>query len=210
MTMQTQEQQNQGEQGQQQQQQNTEGQNNPQQQTQQNQSNEDQKNQQTNQVTISADELARLREEAANAKTADAKVEAVLLRLLPENQRAKAKELIEQVNKDVAAAQSDQDFEERAKIIYAKEQAFENAEFGVKWEDLMKEDSPEAMRAKAAQIKADFYKAQVSGNTPNPANTPVDKGGGGGGSANIPKIEGKGRDAVAKHFGELFKTRHSN
>jgi hypothetical protein len=164
-------------------------------------------------VTIPQADLDALREQIADLRSANVSVteqyKQVVLRLLPEDQRKHAEEVLASVESQAANESTESALEARAKTIYAKELAFELKDYGVTEALLLEADSVSAMDAKAARLKADFLEQKLAGTSGNPGSTPSDRGTGGSGSGQHPAIEGKGISAVAAHIGQIARDKHN-
>jgi hypothetical protein len=130
---------------------------------------------------------------------------AILLGILPENQHAKVEELLARINTASQTATVEDALTTRAKDLSARERVLQYSQYGVTYDMLMEKSTPEDMEVLALRKKAEWLEANSSSSKDgNPGNLPSDKGGGSGGSPE-PKIEGKGRDAVARLISETFK-----
>ncbi len=135
----------------------------------------------------------------------------LFIRMLPEDRRAAAQEIFNEVDKRNAQNNDEAALEVKARQIYAREQVIENKDIpGVTYDELVKLDSPAKMQVYIAEQKANYYKGIADGTIKpgtsgtNPGSVPSDKGGSASSGSPPPKVEGKGRDAVAQHLQELM------
>lgn len=186
------------------------------------QQNNQQNNENQNQVSITKAELDDLTKSIRDLRTENSSLslqnKAILLRILPENQRGKVDELMKEIENEVNRNLNEDDLDAKAKVLLAKELAWEHKDYGVTEEVLMNEGDAPSMRLKAMTLRAEYLEnngvpnggtggGNNQNNQNNSTNMRSDKGGAGqgGGSGQGNAIEGKGKQASVNHIANLIR-----